>query len=60
MEVRTILTTGTATGDNVLFNASTGVVTFVGDLSSNVLIFNFHLLGFLNRFLSLVSNNEQM
>jgi hypothetical protein len=28
MEVRTILTTGTATGDNVLFNASTGVVTF--------------------------------
>jgi hypothetical protein len=28
MEVRTILTTGTATGDNVRFNASTGVVTF--------------------------------
>jgi len=28
MEVRTILTTGTPTGDNVRFNASTGVVTF--------------------------------
>lgn len=28
MEVRTILTTGTATGDNVMFNASTGVLTF--------------------------------
>lgn len=28
MEVRTILTTGTATGDNVRFNASTGVLTF--------------------------------
>jgi TP901-1 family phage major tail protein len=28
MEVRTILTTGTATGDNVRFNATTGVLTF--------------------------------
>jgi predicted secreted protein len=28
MEVRTILTTGVPTGDNVRFNASTGVVTF--------------------------------
>jgi hypothetical protein len=28
MEVRTILTTGTPTGDNVRFNASTGVLTF--------------------------------
>jgi predicted secreted protein len=28
MEVRTILTSGTATGDNVRFNASTGVLTF--------------------------------
>jgi hypothetical protein len=28
MEVRSILTTGVPTGDNVVFNASTGVVTF--------------------------------
>jgi hypothetical protein len=35
MEVRTILTTGTATGDNVLFNASTGVVTFARALEAD-------------------------
>ena len=28
MEVRSILTSGTATGDNVVFNATTGVLTF--------------------------------
>jgi hypothetical protein len=28
MEVRTIQTTGVPTGDNVTFNATTGVVTF--------------------------------
>jgi predicted secreted protein len=35
MEVRTILTTGTPTGDNVRFNASTGVVTFARALEAD-------------------------
>lgn len=35
MEVRTILTTGTPTGDDVRFNSSTGVVTFARALEAD-------------------------
>ena len=35
MEVRAIITTGTPTGDNVRFNASTGVITFARALEAD-------------------------